>query len=782
MTSASHHRSRAFALLAVLAPALGGSTELWARGVLLLATAAVLLAWPPRRFPGVLWTSLALALAVLGAGAFLPEAWTTPPIWRRLLTGTFEVPLPPMRSPQPWLTLEGAGLYWSALVFATALLSHHWEREERHRAARTYALGIVILAALAVGSMLAKWHVPWWPRPLNSGIEFGFFPNRNQTANVLALAGVMVTALGFESLSRQRKAGFAWFAGLALIGAALVLAYSRAGIALFFGGMAAWVGLSLRFSASRKGPTLAFAAVVALLTLFFLFGGDTLARFQRAADVPAGDYRQEIQRDAWRLAASQPWLGVGMGNFEPIFAVTRSYTSNQSRALHPESDWLWAAVELGWPAVTLLAVALAWWLAETLPMAAGTDRRLRSAAAVCGVAFVLHGLVDVSGHRAGSLWPALFLFSLARHPRCAGAERPWVAPVFRMGALLLAAFGAWWVASATWPAKFARWPTTATLAWLEKRFEVEAGAENYPAAMETVNAALRIAPVRWELFHQRAVAHAATPGGIAAAAADFDTARFLEPRWVEPCLEEGRIWLALDEPALALDAWKEALRRAGSGAPALYNYLISLGWSKIGTRKGLAEIAQTDPELLLTYLAYASGLDFEIMAGRFLDRDPALRSLAPAQRKRFFDHWFQRGDAERAVAMIVAHPEWQGDAWLRLAQFYGRKGDVERAWRFVERYGPPPALPQIASAQSLAELERAVHLNPDDIQKGLELYTALRTLRQNEEALATLHAVDRIAGRPPYVPYLEAAMWAEKGDWAKAWEAWQRYAVAAGIQ
>jgi tetratricopeptide (TPR) repeat protein len=780
--ASSLSRSRAFAVLAVLAPALGGSTELWARGVLLVATAALLIVWPPRRSPGACWIILALALAGLAAAAFLPASWFPTPAWRQLLTGTFEVPLVATRSAQPWQTTEAGGLCLSALIFALALFAHPWSREERRDAARFYALGILFLSGLAVGAHFASWHVPWWPRAANSGAGFGFFPNRNQTSNVLALAGIMATALGFEALSRRRKAGYGWFAGVVLLGVALVLAYSRAGIALFFCGAAAWVLLSMRFAAAKKGPALVFAAVAILLTAFLLFGGETLERFRREPGSPVTDFRVVIQRDAVRVAALQPWLGTGLGNFEPVYAITRSESSEQTRALHPESDWLWAAVELGWPAVVLLVGALLLWGKETLPFSPDSDRHLRSAAAVCGVAFALHGLVDVSGHRAGALWPALFLFSLARNPDRVGAERAWAAPAFRCCALLMAGIGAWWIASANSPEKLQTWPTSATLAWLEQRLERENAQADYPAVLATADEALRIAPLRWNLYYQRAVAHAGTPGGLSRAVADFDTARFLEPRWIPLPMNEAMVWLALDEPQLTLDAWTEALRRAGPDAPTLFGQLLGTGWSRLSLRTGLARLAETNADLLLRYLERTDGLEFDVVTGRLLDRDPTLAIFSPGQRKHFFDIWFGRGDRSRLISLMVAHPEWQEEAWLGLAQHYAGKGDYERAWRYVQRYGPTPALPQLGSSQSLAELERSFYYHPEDVQQGLALFAVLRAQQRNDDALTTLRTVSRLATRPSYVPYLEAELWAEKGDWAKAWEAWQRFAVATQIR
>ena len=765
-------RARAYAALAVLAPWLGGSTELWARGLLLLATAAVLLCWPPRRTPGRWWRGLGGGLLALGTAALLPARWWAVPRWRELLVGTFEVALPGTLSPQPWLTVEGLGMWMAGIIFAGALMTHAWEREERAAAARIYGLGIVLLAGLAVGALSAKWQVPWWPRPGNSGLEFGFFPNRNQTANVLALAGIVVTALGFEAMKRHPRAGVAWGAGLGLLGTALVIAYSRAGITLFFAGTAVWVGLALRFSSSRKGATLGFAAVLVMLAGFFLYGGETLKRFQ---GVTTTDYRVEIQRNAWRLAGTQPWTGVGLGNFEAIFAVTREPTMNQSRARHPESDWLWAAAELGWPAVGLLGLALGLWAKETMPFAPKTDRRLRSAAAVAAVAFALHGVVDVSGHRAGALWPALLLFSLARHPGRGREERGWVAPVFRTGAVAMALVGGWWLISVGWPEKTQGLPTTGTLAWLEQRLEAENAAANYPAMEATANAALRIAPLSWPVYYQRAVGHAGTPGGVTAAAADFDTARFLEPRWARMCVNEGKVWLALDEPEMTVEAWAEALRRAGPEAPAFFEQMLAEGWPRLGVRAGLGRLAQSEVRLLLPYLEHTGGMEFDLIVARFLERDPALTSMSPAERKRFFGAWSRRGDREQLIAAVGAHPEWQEDAWLAVAHYYAGKKDFARAWRFIVRYGPVPALPKFGLGRSVTELERGFHVNPEDFQEGLALYAALRRQRQDDDALATVRAVGKIKGRPDYVPYLEALRWAEKEEWEKAWEAWGRY-------
>jgi hypothetical protein len=47
-----------------------------------------------------------------------------------------------------------------------------------------------------------------------------------------------------------------------------------------------------------------------------------------------------------------------MGNFEALFRLFRKESRQQDYALHPDSDWLWLAVDLGWLAVAALAVRI----------------------------------------------------------------------------------------------------------------------------------------------------------------------------------------------------------------------------------------------------------------------------------------------------------------------------------------------------------------------------------------------------------------------------------------
>ncbi len=757
------------------APALGGATALWAQATLVGGTAAFFLCAPPRESLGRIWNTIFLALAALAVTAFLPTAWFPTPEWRRALVENYGIALPATLSPQPWLSAEAGALFLAGLGWAYYLLARMPGEKATRAAVRIYCAGLAGLAAVALLAFAAGRQVPFWPATLNATADFGFFPNRNQTANVLALGGVMLAAVAFESLRRRRQAAALWLSALGLVGAALVVNYSRAGIVLFFGGTAAWALATAFIARSRKSAALCVAALAMLLAGFFLFGGATLRRFQPPASAPAESwlgFRAALQQDAFALASTAPWAGQGLGNFEPLFAMAREKSAGQGRAVHPESDWLWAAVELGWPAVALLLGGLLYGLKRCLPL----DDSRRSAAAVCAVAFALHGLVDVSGHRAGAVWPALFLFSIALPPGRRGAPRAWVAPVFRLGGGGLAALALWWLASERGH-DFA--PTTQTLARLDGRLQTARLVGDCPAMIAAATAALRIAPLRWDFYFHRACAEAVSHDTTARAERDFAIARYLEPHWADACESEGQLWLQLGEPERASAAWQEALRRTPESAPERYGKMLDAARGHFALRAALAGLAPTDRRYLLVLLQHADRLESSLEIGALLTENPGLTGFTPAQRRALFEAWYQRGDRAQLTLALLAQPAWQDDGWPWLARNYADAANYEAACAVVRQFAPRPAIPAPAADAPRPDLERTFLHNPVDFQAGLALYFAQRQAAEPDAALTTVAALQKIPECPAYVAWLAAELWAEKGAWEKAWRAWQPFLVPA---
>jgi hypothetical protein len=155
------------------------------------------------------------------------------------------------------------------------------------------------------------------------------------------------------------------------------------------------------------------------MTLFLVFGGATLDRFIQPGEPPpslAEELSLRTDPGAYRLARDASWHGIGLGNFAAVFPQYEEDVVAVKRAIHPESDWVWLQVEMGWLAPMLVLGSALVWLVRHRPRVDQSDFLLRVALAVVGVLFLLHGFADVSGHRPGSLWPVVFSFALLRDP------------------------------------------------------------------------------------------------------------------------------------------------------------------------------------------------------------------------------------------------------------------------------------------------------------------------------------------------------------------------------
>ena len=405
----------ALPLVVLLANFLGGSTARWSEGIVLVGFGLLLLAQPPRLSLGPTLNILALLFFALAAMAFLPATWFHVPDWRLALAKDFGLQLPGTVSVQPWLTLDsgitlGAGFAWLYYVTTAEI-----DLRDVRRSARVFAAGMIALAALAIFLHLREGSLPFWHNVRN----FGPYPNRNQTGDLFGIAVLLVLACLEDDIRRGRWRALFWLGGFGVLVAALIFNFSRAGILILVLGTVAWlVRLAFR---KWSGAAVAIAVSVFLLLLaaLLLFGGETIARFHLRLGGDGGvasDYRLLIFRDTLAMIHASPWCGLGLGNFESVFALFRDASAaGARRSLHPESDWLWLASELGWPGVILLLAAFALFVRRVFPLQEGTNQRLRYAALLGALLFALHGLVDVSGHRFGTFLAGTFLLGLAQH-------------------------------------------------------------------------------------------------------------------------------------------------------------------------------------------------------------------------------------------------------------------------------------------------------------------------------------------------------------------------------
>ena len=110
-----------------------------------------------------------------------------------------------------------------------------------------------------------------------------------------------------------------------------------------------------------------------------------------------------------------------------------------------------------------------------------------------------------------------------------------------------------------------------------------------------------------------------------------------------------------------------------------------------------------------------------------------------------------------------------------MAKYYAAKKDFRAAYELTQRFGEPAALPRLSGDTSLEELNRRYLAAPDNVALGYAFYRKQMQHGQIDDALNTARHFTERTNSPAYFRYLEAESWAAKGNWERAWDAWQSF-------
>lgn len=798
-------------LLPLVSVALGGATARWSQGIVLALLGGLLLAAPPRVALGKWLNLILLSLALLALLAFLPASWFSRPVWRAALVDDFETVLPSTLSPQPWLTAESAAVFLAGLAWFYRMATVNWTVAERLRAGRAYAGGVVLLAIVFLALLKAQIAVPIWPAERH----FGPFPNRNQTADFLAVGALIVLGCVHTAWrARRRIEAGAWMVGWLVVAVADFTSFSRAGVVLLFFGAAFYMVSQERRArrhaaamAKRQGEVagskqidrwrtvaLGVSLVALLLSAFLMFGGETVDRLKPASgeatvNAVTTEFRLRIQADALHLIAASPWCGIGLGNFDALFQPFRVLSALPSRAIHPESDWLWMTAELGWPSFVLVLAGLALLVPGIRPLRRADDRPLRTVAFVALMIFAIHGFVDVSGHRVGTMFQAIFVMGLALRWDEDGSgpwrvPARWPAPVFRCVGAILLAVGLTWIAAAQ---GWVLVPGQQGVEALDQAANRAIQRRDEPAIERDMNRALAWEPLGWRLYFRRGDARAYLPGQTEAAAQDFRRARYLEPFLGELPMDETLIWLTAGQPDLALSALLEACRREPDRAGEFVGRAVQTARALFPGDPDFVErlgrIAVDTPAILLAFLDQLEPPQSVQFVAACVRQSRSLGELPPTGKTRFFRFWANRGDTRALAEAMNRRPDWQKLGWRWWAEGLAHDGDFQQACAIAQRMATPPRIPSIApSSRSLEAMEQDADATPGDAALALQISGAQTRAGRLVDAFNTLR---RSAGQPDapvYLRYLEAGAAAAAGRWDQAWEAWEEYLHAGAVE
>ena len=259
----------ATATLPVLACFLGGATEKWAEGIVVGFLGLLLVLNPPRFSLGPWVHGILLALLGLAAIALLPANWFFQPAWREALVSDFGIRLGPTLSPQPWISFGCWLSFFAGLSWLYYICGQEVEIRAARRQLRIFAIGIILLATLSVLLYRAHSALPFW----HNQRGFGPFPNRNQTADLFGITAILILACGHEEIRRHKQKWIFWLIGLAIVLAAIVLNFSRAGMVLLVVGCAVWLGILILRTGAKGRIAIGASALLILLTALLVFGG-----------------------------------------------------------------------------------------------------------------------------------------------------------------------------------------------------------------------------------------------------------------------------------------------------------------------------------------------------------------------------------------------------------------------------------------------------------------------------------------------------------------------------
>ncbi len=782
ITGGQWARSLFIALLPIFAVLLGGATAKSAEGIVVALLGAFLIFQPPRRSLGWLTNLVFLAFALCALVSFLPYTWFFVPQWRTAMVQDLGITLPNTLTLQPWITAGCFVNLFAALCWLYRVSSQELELRVVRFQLRLFAAGVVFLAALSIVLYLTHHALPFW----NNARGFGPFSNRNQTADLFGVSSVLILASAQDAIRYGRKSWILWGIALVIVIVAIVLNFSRAGIVLLVAASALWVAaVALRLGSSSRGfavrISLAVSFVLLLLTALLLGGGQTLARFHlqkfAGSDV-AADFRWSIFRDAWQMIRASPWTGIGLGNFEPVFAIFRNASLANTRSLHPESDWLWVWSELGWLAVALIIVATVLLLRRVAPLQVGTNQRFRLAALIGVLMFALHGLIDVSGHRVGTAYSAMFLLGLSLHRPTKLPLSKTISWTFRFLGLGLLVVGASWTFAARANALA---PGAVGVGNAKQLAIVASRGRNFPEAINLTTRALEWAPLDWELYFLRATAEVAQRLPSATALDDFRRARFLEPNSYALPLQEGFAWLHR-RPDLAGIAWREALQRAGPQASDVFRSIIfQATLADPIARKVIEQLALSQHNLALTYFAQLGAEEFRPAFAKFFGIDPDLLQMAPEEKRQLFELWDKRGDPAALLEAVNKHPDWVQFAWRPVAKARAAAADFRGACELLQKYNGETAFPPLQTGQSLEQLRDNVY-RADNFAAGYTLYREQMQRGHIRDALDTVRHFTNRGAVPGYFHLLEAQAWAANEKWENSWNAWKEFEKGKGAE
>jgi len=696
------------------------------------------------------------------------------------------------------LSFESVAMLFSALAWMIWLTTIPFEEKKRRWLFRSYGW---FVAAVGILSLIAR--NQHWPFPFTTPNAYGIFPNTNHMSNWLAMAGILLCGTLLADF-RKKKWMEAGISILALGGILTCLAAnsSRGGLSVFFIGTTLWaIGQSIVGPERRVGLGLLGATILATTALLFV-GAKPLERMKASieqtkknqspgdsgtketiGDTVDWNFRLILQRDALDLLLAHPWLGVGPGNFESLFPRYRTRTAaTQSIALHPESDWLWFACEYGLPATLILLFGIFLFLRQAGPGKNPEGWVTRSAGLSTLIAFALHGLVDVPGHRFGTVWPMLIVAGMivSRKPSSSVDEPTPTWERFLIRGLGVGVFliGLSWTIGLM---SRSNWPVTAAIERAKTGVAEAWKADNVDLGLSESERGLSAAPADQALRFLHGKALLFFNDTEAEAQREFAIQNWLEPYLLSIPLDQATAWTELrpNNPNYAVEAYREALLRAehcldrDHGPEQVLEHMSRMSTVSPALESQILPLIENQPRLLSLYINNLNPDIFRPTLAALLVRNPGLNGWNETSLRSLFVSWSRKGEPGTLEPTLESHPEWWPSGWLILAQLRAKSGKTREALELTEKFISSPTLPDEPCPP--AQAEARWYRSPRDYGAA---YVLAETRRKNGDLTGARVVLEKVTERPDapsYFWWLRSRIESEEKRDTAAWESLKKY-------
>ena len=457
----------------------------------------------------------------------------------------------------------------------------------------------------------------------------------------------------------------------------------------------------------------------------------------------------------------------------------------QSRALHPENDWLWFAAEYGLPALLLALAGILILFRQAAPGKNLEGWVTRAAAASAVLAFLLHGCVDVPGHRIGTVWLGLTLAGLAfgrkRQAEAASPSPVWVPLSLRALSLTCALAGIVWtlgvVLDGPWPVSVATERAQARIVsgWRSQELE--------KSLAECERALIRM-PLEENLHFLYGKNLLFFQDSDREAAREFGLQRKLEPFRMTVLTDQALAWAEWrpQDPAPALECLQAALDLfekmpdSSDRSALLLNGVSAVLRICPSLRTAVITQLANHPDLLARWLSESRAEDFLAVGTALRASDPDLKNFSMKSRSLFFLAWYRWGDRAELLREFSAHPDWGPSAWPLHCQMLAKEKRFQQAVELARPFVDPPALPQRQTSQ--AEAERRWYRSPRDFDAAFALAEFRREAADLIGARVVLVKITQRPECPPYFWWLRFNLEALENRWEPAWLSLQNYLLA----